>query len=261
MRTITPSDNDVYDADDATVWEAIVRRVMALELPADIADVLARIGAGRPNDPLAKSPAPAGSIPTTAASAGPSPACADALAPTCADALARDDTIVLEGRTVLVEEADGARAASTWSCSRTAPPASSPSRWTPRSTSSTTTATHPRRSSPPSPSAPDSAPRRPPSLLSSPGPTPAPPTARGRTRGSMRGCPPQCVRKVTSGAGTEKSMLAGVDIGCWRGYGFSRSPERQQGLADTNCREAGAVGRAVRWWSSEAGAVAGWRRD
>lgn len=36
--------------------------------------------------------------------------------------------------------------------------------------------------------------------------------------------------------GAQKSMSAGVDIERWRGYGFSRSPERQQGLAETNCR-------------------------
>jgi len=32
-------------------------------------------------------------------------------------------------------------------------------------------------------------------------------------------------------------MLTGVDIGRWCGYGFSRSPERQQGLAEMNCRQ------------------------
>jgi hypothetical protein len=58
--------------------------------------------------------------------------------------------------------------------------------------------------------------------------------------------------------------VAGVDIGWWPGYGCSRSSERPQGLADTNCQAAVtavAVRRTVRWWSSEARVVAGRRRD
>lgn len=34
----------------------------------------------------------------------------------------------------------------------------------------------------------------------------------------------------------EKSVAPGVDIESWCGYGFSRSPERRRGLAETNCR-------------------------
>ena len=104
LRTITPGDTDVYNADDAIVWEAIVRRVMALELPADVANILARIGTGSPRDPLAKRSVPTGSIPAAAASAGPAPV-PNALAPTRADVLAPGDTIVMDGRTALVEEA------------------------------------------------------------------------------------------------------------------------------------------------------------
>ncbi|MFD7438353.1 hypothetical protein [Streptomyces sp. NPDC059861] len=33
------------------------------------------------------------------------------------------------------------------------------------------------------------------------------------------------------------SMLTGVDIGRWCGYGFPRSQGRQQGLAEMNCRQ------------------------
>jgi hypothetical protein len=50
---------------------------------------------------------------------------------------------------------------------------------------------------------------------------------------SRRGCPhARCglapflrrrSRPITSPSNTKKSMLAGVDIGCWRGYGFCRS--------------------------------------
>ena len=47
-----------------------------------------------------------------------------------------------------------------------------------------------------------------------------------------------CSRLITSPSNARKSMSAGVDIGWWRGYGFSRSPERQQGLAEMNCRQA-----------------------
>ncbi|MFI8186650.1 LysM peptidoglycan-binding domain-containing protein [Actinacidiphila glaucinigra] len=72
---------------------------------------------------------------------------------------------------------------------------------------------------------------------------------------------------VTSPSGAQKSVLAGVDIGRWCGYCFSRSPEGPEGPAETNCRSAVsavqlvAVCRTVRWWSSEARAVAGRRRD
>lgn len=41
---------------------------------------------------------------------------------------------------------------------------------------------------------------------------------------------------TTSPPGPRKSVSAGVDIERWCGYGFSRSPERQQGPAETNCR-------------------------
>lgn len=63
--------------------------------------------------------------------------------------------------------------------------------------------------------------------------------------------------------GARKSVFARVDIGGCCGYGFSRSPERQQGPAETNCRaavQAVAVRRTVRWWSFEARVVAGRRR-
>lgn len=59
-------------------------------------------------------------------------------------------------------------------------------------------------------------------------------------------------RAITSLSNTQKSMLAGVDIGWWRGYGFSRSRD-QQGPAGTNWRaavHAVAVRRTVRWWGS-----------
>ncbi len=78
--------------------------------------------------------------------------------------------------------------------------------------------------------------------------------------------PRHCSRSITSPPETRKSISAGVDIEWWRGYGFSRSPERQQGLAETNYRQAVpavqvvAVRRTVRRWSSEAREVAGRRR-
>lgn len=62
---------------------------------------------------------------------------------------------------------------------------------------------------------------------------------------------------ITSLSNARKSMLAGVDIGWWCGYGFSRSRD-QQGPAETNWRaavHAVAVRRTVRWWSFEARAV------
>jgi len=106
LRLITPSDTDVYDAEDAAVWGNIVRRVHSVPLNADVADILARIGTGRRNDPLAKRPAPADAVPTSGAgSAAPSPTRAGVLAPTRADALAPGDTVVLDGSTALVEEA------------------------------------------------------------------------------------------------------------------------------------------------------------
>lgn len=67
---------------------------------------------------------------------------------------------------------------------------------------------------------------------------------------------------ITSSRDTRKSTSAGVDISQWRRYGFLRSREGQQGLAETNCRQAVvAVRRTVRRWSSEARVVAGRRRD
>ncbi|MFF1767702.1 aldo/keto reductase [Streptomyces sp. NPDC058249] len=71
-----------------------------------------------------------------------------------------------------------------------------------------------------------------------------------------------CMRSIISLSSTRKSMLVRVDIGWGPGYGFSRSPERQQGLAGTNCRPAvrSCSCRTVRWWSSEARFVAGRRR-
>ncbi len=56
-------------------------------------------------------------------------------------------------------------------------------------------------------------------------------------RPPLRG-PCRCLRSMSPRQTRRKSVLAGVDIGWWCGYGFSRSPERQQGLADTNCRAA-----------------------
>lgn len=90
-------------------------------------------------------------------------------------------------------------------------------------------------------------------------PAGAPACGHGRCRPSHLSA--HCSRSITSPSDTRKSMSAGVDMECWCGYGFSRNPERQQGLAETNCRPAvPAVRRTVRWWSSEARVVAGRRR-
>ncbi|MFM9692056.1 winged helix-turn-helix transcriptional regulator [Streptomyces europaeiscabiei] len=62
-----------------------------------------------------------------------------------------------------------------------------------------------------------------------------------------------CSKSITSLSNTRKSMSARVDIGWCCGYGFSRSPERQKGLADTNCRAA------VRSCSAQDGAVVEFR--
>jgi hypothetical protein len=70
-------------------------------------------------------------------------------------------------------------------------------------------------------------------------------------------------RLTTALPDTRKSVLAGVDIGRCRGYGFSRSRD-PRGLAETNCRpvvQEVAVRRMVRWRSFEARVVAGRRRD
>jgi hypothetical protein len=82
-------------------------------------------------------------------------------------------------------------------------------------------------------------------------------------------CPPRNPphhrsRSITCSTDTQKSMSAGVDIGLWHGYGFSRSSERQKGLAETNCRpvvQVVAVSRTVRRRSFEARAFVGRRRD
>ncbi len=61
-------------------------------------------------------------------------------------------------------------------------------------------------------------------------------SAEGRRIRAMSLPWPGARRSITSLSNTRKSMLAGVDIGRWRGYGFSRSRD-QQGLAETNCRQ------------------------
>lgn len=48
----------------------------------------------------------------------------------------------------------------------------------------------------------------------------------------------RCSRRINFLSNARKSMSARVDIGWCCGYGFSRSPERQKGPADTNCRAA-----------------------
>lgn len=71
-------------------------------------------------------------------------------------------------------------------------------------------------------------------------------------------------RRTISSPTTRKSMVAGVDIGWWRGYGFSRNQEGPQGPAEMNCRAvvpAVAVRRTVRWRSFEARVVSGRQRD
>lgn len=60
-------------------------------------------------------------------------------------------------------------------------------------------------------------------------------------------------RRITSPSNAQKSIVAGVDIGWRHSYGFSRSPERQKGPADTNCRAA------VRSCSAQDGAVVEFR--
>lgn len=76
----------------------------------------------------------------------------------------------------------------------------------------------------------------------------------GSPDGRHRPCP------ITSKSDTRKPMSAGVDIGWWCSYGFSRSRD-QKGPGDTNFRAVVRSCTAVRRWSSGAGVVAGWRRD
>ncbi|MFD0385713.1 hypothetical protein ACFQ2B_35395 [Streptomyces stramineus] len=69
----------------------------------------------------------------------------------------------------------------------------------------------------------------------------APATEIGAEQVLLRGCPQTthsrcCSRSITSLSNTRKFMLAAVDIGCWRDYGFSRSRD-PQGLAEMNCRQ------------------------
>lgn len=75
--------------------------------------------------------------------------------------------------------------------------------------------------------------------------------AYGGQPGEGRPCaaPWRCSRPIASSSNARKSMLAGVDIGWWCGYGFSRNAERPQGPAEMNCRAAVpavAVRRTVR---------------
>ncbi|MGI5248254.1 hypothetical protein [Actinacidiphila glaucinigra] len=89
-------------------------------------------------------------------------------------------------------------------------------------------------------------------------------TAAVYSKGPLPALPPD-TRPNPSPSHCGKSMVARVDIGRGCRYGFSCSPERQKGLAETNCRSAVpavqlvAVCRTVRWWSCVARVVAGRR--
>ncbi len=56
-------------------------------------------------------------------------------------------------------------------------------------------------------------------------------------------------------------MSAAVDIARWRDYGFSRSRERQQGLAETNCRQAVPAVQVVAGRYGGGAPKPGWLQD
>lgn len=79
----------------------------------------------------------------------------------------------------------------------------------------------------------------------------APAGARGSRR--LQLCSIAARWPITPRQTRRKPVLAGVDIGWWCRYGFSRSPERQKGLADTNYQAE------VRSCSAQDGAVVEFR--
>ena len=71
------------------------------------------------------------------------------------------------------------------------------------------------------------------------------------------GCRLPDSEQITSALNVVKSMVAGLDTGRLHRYSFSRSPERQMGLAEMDCRAAAKSGSSAPVMASAADARAG----